>query len=738
MIRRVLLLLLIAGFFYGTHAYATWNVEFESKTVSANEHDVEFNLKVYWDIALQGFAIPVVVREIDPGSFWTGAMPYDTGGNAYDHPFQYNVSWNWTNQWANLTEEMRPGVPFGTCSPDGDTGYDGISPDHFSIHAAGIGGSTPAEPAGLDVVTITFDVTGSLGQFEFDTACFSTSLNTIYMVDNSFPPIEHGLMATFGKGVITIAIPHDPPQILSTLPAQNELNVAASNNISVTFDIDMDETTINGSTFVVNAWYTGLHQGTITYDGPTKTATFDPLEDFEEGEVVTVTLTTGVQSSESVPLDSAYLWSFTSVVYDGPGIFATQTVYPVGDGPYSVFSADLDGDGDLDLATADSDSTNVSVLLNNGDGAFAPHSVYPVGDHPSSVFSADMDGDGDLDLATANRASDNVSLLLNNGDGSFAPHSVYPVGDYPWSVFSADLDGDGDLDLTTANTNSDNVSVLLNNGDGTFATHSVYAVGSYPYSVFSADLDGDGDLDLAVANSGSNNVSVLLNNGDGTFAQQSVYPVGDRPLSVFSADLDGDGDLDLTTANVNSGNVPVLLNNGDGTFAPHSVNPVGDNPKSVFSADLDGDGDLDLTTANANSDNVSVLLNDGDGTFATHSVYPVGDSPRSVFSADLDGDGDLDLATANEVSDNVSVLFNQPCDCGTNGDVNHDVSTDPLDVSYLVNKVFLDQDALHDYTATCPYPNGDVNCDSSTDPLDVSYLVNKVFLDQDALCARCP
>jgi len=78
------------------------------------------------------------------------------------------------------------------------------------------------------------------------------------------------------------------------------------------------------------------------------------------------------------------------------------------------------------------------------------------------------------------------------------------------------------------------------------------------------------------------------------------------------------------------------------------------------------------------------------------------------------------------------------CYCGGPGDVNNDGSTDPLDVSYLVNKVYLGQDALHDYTATCPYPNGDVNCDDSADPLDVSYLVNKVYLGQDALCDRCP
>jgi hypothetical protein len=203
------------------------------------------------------------------------------------------------------------------------------------------------------------------------------------------------------------------PHVVSTSPAQNALNVRLSTNISVTFDVDMDETTIDDSTFVVNARSTGLHAGTISYDGPSRTATFNPVEDFDEGEVVTVALTSGIESSGGVPLDSAYLWSFTSAVDDGSGTFAAHSVYPVGGAPRSVFSADLDGDGDLDLATANAISDNISVLPNNGDGTFAPHSPFETGDGPVSVFSADLDGDGDLDLATANYYSDNVSVLLN-------------------------------------------------------------------------------------------------------------------------------------------------------------------------------------------------------------------------------------------------------------------------------------------------------------------------------------
>lgn len=449
------------------------------------------------------------------------------------------------------------------------------------------------------------------------------------------------------------------PQIISTSPAQNALNVPISTNISVTFDIDMDEGTINDSTFVVNARSTGLHQGTITYDSLTRMATLDPDSNFHVGEVVTVVLTTNIQSSQGVPLDSSYIWSFTMVVNDGSGTFGPDAVYPVsGEYAHSIFAADLDGDDDIDLATANWNSGDASVLLNNGDGTFTLDSVYVVGDGASRNAAADLDGDGDIDLATANHDPDNVAVLLNNGDGTFASASHYPAGGNPWSIFAADLDGDGDIDLAIENGWYGHLSVLLNNGDATFGPYVIYPVGGFPCSVFPADLDGDGDLDLSTAKYWGEAIAVLMNNGDGTFASAVAYPVGDHPFSVFAADLNGDGDLDVACTNRRDNNVSVLLNNGDGTFGPHEVYAVGADPFQIFSADLDGDGDLDLITANADSDDLSVLLNNGDGTFASHSVYPVGDMPFSVFAADLDGDGDLDLAVSNELSNNVSVLLN--------------------------------------------------------------------------------
>jgi hypothetical protein len=338
--------------------------------------------------------------------------------------------------------------------------------------------------------------------------------------------------------------------------------------------------------------------------------------------------------------------------------FAPVVNYDAGDGPHSVFCADLDGDVDLDLAVANWNSDKVSILKNNGDGTFQTKVDYGVAGWPRSVFCADLDGDLDLDLAVANFYNDNVSILKNNGDGTFQTKVDYGAGDGPSSIFCADLDGDDDLDLAVANQYSDNVFILKNNGDGTFQAKVDYGVGDYPFSVFCADLDGDTDLDLAVANYGSDNVSILKNNGDGTYQTAVNYEAGYDPWSVFCADLDGDTDLDLAVADASSDNVSILKNNGNGTFQTKVGYGVGDYPFSVFCADLDGDTDLDLSAANWNSDNVSILKNNGNGTFQSAVNYGAGNEPWSVFCADLDGDSDLDLTVANYVSDNVSILKN--------------------------------------------------------------------------------
>jgi hypothetical protein len=163
------------------------------------------------------------------------------------------------------------------------------------------------------------------------------------------------------------------PKIIAFSPELNELNVSVNTNISVTFDTDMDESTINDSTFVVSAVHTGVHSGDVSYDSLTRTAVFDPISNFDRGEIVSVTITPGIEPLNGAPFDKGFVWLFTTIANNGTATFEPHINYSVGNGPLSVCIAEIDNDNDLDLATANMYSNNISVLKNNGDGTFTSH-----------------------------------------------------------------------------------------------------------------------------------------------------------------------------------------------------------------------------------------------------------------------------------------------------------------------------------------------------------------------------
>lgn len=155
-----------------------------------------------------------------------------------------------------------------------------------------------------------------------------------------------------------------PYTVIETIPTQNELNVDQSTNISVIFNIDMNPDTINTDTFIVNGSQTGLLTGTYGYNSGTKTATFNPDNDFKIGEVVNVTLTTEIQDVNGEPIPEPHNWSFTILVNAVSSVFVETSTPEVGVGPNKLAVGDLDGDGDLDLAVVNEYSDTVSILSN--------------------------------------------------------------------------------------------------------------------------------------------------------------------------------------------------------------------------------------------------------------------------------------------------------------------------------------------------------------------------------------
>jgi len=142
------------------------------------------------------------------------------------------------------------------------------------------------------------------------------------------------------------------PTITSHTPDQNSLDVSADTNIVVQFSENIENSTVDKDTFNVDGTMTGEIAGAFT-GGGTDTITFDPTTDFEPGEVVTVTLTTGIENTSGAALSDPHTWQFTVASRKATGEFGPQQIIS-GNAvvAFSVYAADMDGDGDMDVLSA--------------------------------------------------------------------------------------------------------------------------------------------------------------------------------------------------------------------------------------------------------------------------------------------------------------------------------------------------------------------------------------------------
>jgi hypothetical protein len=449
--------------------------------------------------------------------------------------------------------------------------------------------------------------------------------------------------------------------VVATVPAQYELDVIQATDVNATFSLDLDPSTVNDTTFNVYGTQSGMHTGSITYQGGSHTATFDPDIDFYDGEMVTAMLTKELKSVIG-PFLNGFCWQFTAgITTTSDGTFANPLNFTVGSNPRGMYAGDFDSDGDIDIAST-SNPSSIAVLLNNGDGTFGAPAYTTVQGDPMALFGADLDADGDIDLVSAHNqaGTSHLVILKNNGSGVFTVHATYAPAILGQSVYGGDIDADDDVDIIMSDGwgAGDNVRVMINNGSGSFSGPTTYTAGTWARGVTINDVDNDGDLDCAVTNSGNANVSILYNDGDGNFTQLSNFAIGDNPTAVYGNDLNGDGFVDLAAANYGGNNITVILNNGNGTFGTQTGYATGANTRALHGGDFDGDGDIDLCGSNNGASSVAVLLNNGDGTYQSADIYTVGSTPWGIQAGDYDGDGDLDIACNNYSSGNMTVLYN--------------------------------------------------------------------------------
>lgn len=114
------------------------------------------------------------------------------------------------------------------------------------------------------------------------------------------------------------------PTIVSTTPADGDVDVAINSSIEITFNKEMNATSINATTFTIKEGGVAV-VGTVGYVN--KTATFSPIANLKASTLYTSTLTSAVVDADGLAIAVDHTFSFTTgVVVDNtaPTVVSTN------------------------------------------------------------------------------------------------------------------------------------------------------------------------------------------------------------------------------------------------------------------------------------------------------------------------------------------------------------------------------------------------------------------------------
>ena len=114
------------------------------------------------------------------------------------------------------------------------------------------------------------------------------------------------------------------PIVISTDPVNLAINVPRNKIITANFSEAMDPLSITtGSTFTIKDGATTIG-GTVTYSGTT--ATFTPAANLLSSTTYTATIRASASNVAGNPMQSDYVWTFSTVAHLGPAIVDLKTV----------------------------------------------------------------------------------------------------------------------------------------------------------------------------------------------------------------------------------------------------------------------------------------------------------------------------------------------------------------------------------------------------------------------------
>jgi len=151
-------------------------------------------------------------------------------------------------------------------------------------------------------------------------------------------------LLVFSYVFVICSVPANASTVTSTYPVQNTHSAPVSVTETVYFSDILDGGTVNSNNFVVHAQYRTPVTGSFTIN--TDNFDFDPAVNFHPGELVTSTVTDGIEAGSEMV--DPYVWQYRCVVGGGEGTFVDSGQL-LGGGlrSHDVELGDLDGDGDL-------------------------------------------------------------------------------------------------------------------------------------------------------------------------------------------------------------------------------------------------------------------------------------------------------------------------------------------------------------------------------------------------------
>ena len=164
-----------------------------------------------------------------------------------------------------------------------------------------------------------------------------------------------------------------PPSVTTTNPSDGATNVGTATTVTATFSRALDPATVTTSSFTLKRPDGTTVPATVSYDGPSTTATLTPSAALASSTTYTARLENTIKASDGTAMTTAYSWTFTTSAPATPApvrVNAGGPVYTTTGGTAFLADQYFSGGNAFSSTHAISGTTDQALYQNERWGAF--------------------------------------------------------------------------------------------------------------------------------------------------------------------------------------------------------------------------------------------------------------------------------------------------------------------------------------------------------------------------------